>query len=43
LAEGVRDFSEPPLTMNWVRSHVILTEGKVYCEFELTATSARNF
>jgi hypothetical protein len=42
LSDGVLDLSEPPPSMNWVRSHVVLTEGKVYCEFELRVTSALN-
>jgi predicted ATPase len=41
LAEGKGELSEPPPALNWVRSHVVLTEGKVYCEYELPATIAR--
>jgi hypothetical protein len=42
LTSGAGELSEPPPALQWVRSHVVLTEGKVYCEFELPATVARN-
>ncbi len=35
LANGSLDLPEPSAVMNWIRSHIVLSEGKVYCEFEL--------
>lgn len=34
LAAGQLDLPEPPTHMNWIRTHIVLAEGKVYCEFE---------
>lgn len=34
LAAGQLDLPEPPSHMNWIRTHIVLAEGKVYCEFE---------
>jgi hypothetical protein len=42
LADGKGNLPEPPATMSWIRSHVVLTEGKVYCEFELPSLSRGN-
>ena len=42
LADGKANLPEPPATMSWIRSHVVLTEGKVYCEFELPNLWRRN-
>jgi hypothetical protein len=41
LAAGTTELPEPPATMQWVRTHVVLTEGKVYCEYELPALTGR--
>jgi tetratricopeptide (TPR) repeat protein len=41
LVDGAGELPELPPTLQWVRSHVILTEGKVYCEFEFPAIIAR--
>jgi predicted ATPase len=34
LEKGTPSSSDRPTTMGWVKSHVALAEGKVYCEFE---------
>lgn len=34
LAAGQLDLPEPPVHMNWIRTHIVTAEGKVYCEFE---------
>jgi hypothetical protein len=37
LASGEEELAELSPALNWVRSHVLLSEGKVYCEFEFPA------
>ena len=39
-AKDTVESAEPSPALNWVRSHVVLDEGKVYCEFELPAMMA---
>ena len=34
LKKGTLEALDPPAEMGWVKDHVTLTEGKVYCEFE---------
>ncbi len=34
LKEGTLEALNPPAEMGWVKDHVALAEGKVYCEFE---------
>ena len=34
LEKGAPEAMAPSTTKGWVRSHVALAEGKVYCEFE---------
>jgi len=34
LQEGALEALHPPTEMGWVKDHVALAEGKVYCEFE---------
>jgi hypothetical protein len=34
LENGTLADTDQPTTMGWVKSHVALAEGKVYCEFE---------
>lgn len=34
LKKGALEALNPPLKMGWVKNHVALAEGKVYCEFE---------
>ena len=34
LEQGTRQGIARLTTMGWVKSHVVLAEGKVYCEFE---------
>ena len=34
LKEGTLEALDPPAEMGWVKDHVALAEGKVYCEFE---------
>jgi tetratricopeptide (TPR) repeat protein len=41
LTNGAGDLTEPPPAMQWIRSHIVVTEGKVYCEFEFPAIAAR--
>jgi tetratricopeptide (TPR) repeat protein len=41
LAAGQLDLPEPPAHMNWIRTHIVLAEGKVYCEFESPVVAPR--
>jgi tetratricopeptide (TPR) repeat protein len=34
LEEGTSEALDPPARMGWIKDHVALAEGKVYCEFE---------
>ena len=34
LEQGTQAGIDHPATMRWIKSHVALAEGKVYCEFE---------
>jgi predicted ATPase len=34
LEQGIAPDMDPPTTQGWVKAHVALAEGKVYCEFE---------
>ena len=34
LKQGIVTSVKPPATLGWVKAHVALAEGKVYCEFE---------
>jgi hypothetical protein len=34
LEQGAPEAMDPSTTRGWVKSHVALAEGKVYCEFE---------
>jgi len=34
LKKGTLEALDPPAEMGWVKDHVTLAEGKVYCEFE---------
>lgn len=41
LNEGRVDLLEPPRTTQWIRTHVKVAEGKIYCEFESPAARVR--
>jgi hypothetical protein len=34
LDQNPAEMEEPPAQMGWVKTYVILIEGKVYCEYE---------
>lgn len=43
LRQGRLDLPEPPAALQWQRSHIVLTDWKVYCEFELPHLAARRY